>query len=631
MKRLDLAPRITLAFVLFAAALLALVGSVSYETGRAALQASATTELLSAAVQKETQLNGWVDERLQDVTALAASPTLHDEVVRLANAPDSSAGQLSFKRTREILKSSLGPQYVALSVLHATTGKVLVSTRKEDVGASKKGDSYFENGKNNPYVKNPYFSASLKAPAMAVSTPIRSSEGRMLGVLVARLDLKALNAIVGQRTGLRSSDDAYLVNPASQFVTQPRFNSKPVVLRETVRSEAVRLCLRRNSGVYMGPDYRGIDAVIVYRWMPARQLGLIVKMNEAEALAPANDFGRTIVIISGLALLFASLLAFRLARGISRPVRALQAGVALFGQGELDTRLPEDSTDEVGLLAREFNAMAAAIARKERQLRESGESLRLMIESVQDYAIIMLDPTGRIASWNAGAERFKGYSAAEIVGEHISRFYLAEDIAAGKPEKEIEVATKQNRFEDEGWRVRKDGSKFWANVVVTAVRDETGQLRGFSKVTRDITQRKQAEDEILQLNEDLERRVEERTAQLEVANREVRESARVNQNMMEYSQDVICSISEDGRFISVSPACQEVWGYSPAELEGHPFIELVHPEDVAKTSEKDAEINNGNSTKSFENRYVRKDGSTVHMLWSAGLVERGKVDILCRA
>src|SRR5213078_995835 len=106
---------------------------------------------------------------------------------------------------------------------------------------------------------------------------------------------------------------------------------------------------------------------------------------------------------------------------------------------------------------------------------------RLMVDTVQDYAIILLDPEGRVVSWNAGAQRIKGYRAEEIVGQHFSRLYPREAIDRGWPAEELRRAAAEGRFEDEGWRVRKDGSRFWANVIITALKDEAGQLRGFCK------------------------------------------------------------------------------------------------------------------------------------------------------
>jgi PAS domain S-box-containing protein len=141
----------------------------------------------------------------------------------------------------------------------------------------------------------------------------------------------------------------------------------------------------------------------------------------------------------------------------------------------------------------------------EAALRISEERFRLMVSNVKDYAILMLDPEGHVISWNEGAERLKGYRAEEIIGQHFSRFYVAEDIQSGKPAMELEEAAKHGWFEDVGgWRIRKDGSRFWANVVVTALRDEQNRLRGFGKVTRDITERKRSEEEIARRNAELE-------------------------------------------------------------------------------------------------------------------------------
>ena len=131
--------------------------------------------------------------------------------------------------------------------------------------------------------------------------------------------------------------------------------------------------------------------------------------------------------------------------------------------------------------------------RQEESLRESEERFRLLMEGVRDYAIFMLDPEGRVCSWNSGAEMIKGYRTEEILGQHFSVFYPADALARGWPEHELQVARAEGRFEDEGWRVRKDGSLFWANVIITALYDDGRQLRGFAKITRDMTDRKRIE------------------------------------------------------------------------------------------------------------------------------------------
>ncbi len=123
----------------------------------------------------------------------------------------------------------------------------------------------------------------------------------------------------------------------------------------------------------------------------------------------------------------------------------------------------------------------AVLQSKINALQKSEERFRLLVEGTEDYAIFMLDPTGRVTSWNPGAERIKQYRADEIIGQHFFRFYPADDVQAGKPERELQVASTEGRYEEEGWRLRKDGSRFWANVIITALRDDTGKLRGFSE------------------------------------------------------------------------------------------------------------------------------------------------------
>jgi PAS domain S-box-containing protein len=192
------------------------------------------------------------------------------------------------------------------------------------------------------------------------------------------------------------------------------------------------------------------------------------------------------------------------------PKEELQGGPPL---GEIDGPLEGDRISggvsmSQGQGARLRRSEEAASDRT--ALASSEMRFRLLVESVIDYAIFLLDPEGRISSWNVGAKRVKGYEANEIIGRHFSCFYPEEDIRSGKPQCELEIATKEGRLEDEGWRLRKDGSKFWANVVITALRDESGKLVGFAKVTRDITERMKAQEALRSSNEKLLKEIAEK-------------------------------------------------------------------------------------------------------------------------
>ena len=206
-----------------------------------------------------------------------------------------------------------------------------------------------------------------------------------------------------------------------------------------------------------------------------------------------------------------------------RTGRPLDLGETSYGgdrirQGIYSVRIFPLSSNFLGVAFEDITDRKLA----ERMLRDSEERFRLLVQGVQEYAIFQLDTAGHVVSWNAGAERLKGYTSEEIIGKHFSVFYPQEDRVNEKPQHILARAVRHGQSEDEGWRIRKDGSRFWANVVITALRDPQGSLLGFAKLTRDTTETREKEDALTKAKELMELRVEQRTAVLTRVNQELR-------------------------------------------------------------------------------------------------------------
>ena len=221
---------------------------------------------------------------------------------------------------------------------------------------------------------------------------------------------------------------------------------------------------------------------------------------------------------------------------------------------------------------------------RRRNYRRTEDIYRKSVEDIRDYAIFMTDPNGLVTNWNRGAQHILGYTEAEIVGKDGSRFFTAEDRAKGVPQKELATAAAEGRAEDERWHVRRDGSRFWASGVVTAIRDDQGNLIGFSKVMRDMTERNRLTEE--------------------------------RDRFFTLSMDLLCIVHLDGRFQRVNPAFENVLGFSEEELLGTSLFDLVHPQERAETEAGYEKLATGEPVTVMENRLLCKDGNYKWFAWS---------------
>ncbi|MBX5155819.1 PAS domain S-box protein [Rhizobium sp. NZLR8] len=235
-----------------------------------------------------------------------------------------------------------------------------------------------------------------------------------------------------------------------------------------------------------------------------------------------------------------------------------------------------------------------ALNRHDTSLDDEGR-FRLLVDAITDYAIYMLSPEGIVTSWNTGAQRFKGYKPSEIVGEHFSRFYLEEDRAAGVPERALATAKEHGRFEGEGWRQRKDGSRFWAHVIIDPIRRPSGELIGYAKITRDLTERRAAEKAIRQSEEQFRRLV---------------------QGVSDYA---IYMLDPDGNVSSWNFGAERIKGYRPKEIIGRHFSTFYTPEDrAAGVPETALGVARGEGRFEREGWRVRKDGTR---FWASVVID----------
>jgi PAS domain S-box-containing protein len=603
--KLRLTSRIVLYFVLLATVVLAVVGVLSYRSGNESLKAAAISEMLAAAIEKEAALDTWIEERLDDIVQISSPADVAEKAANLvAAAPASEEARSAHAIVLDELEPHLVGHrgaYLELFVMEPAGGKVVASTSPAEEGKFKLGHPYFDNGKTNLYLQAPYHSVEMAAPAMTVAIPLRATNGWVVAVLAARLDLAAMNTIVQRRTGLRQTEDAFLFN-AEQFpVTQPRFIREPVVLRCKLDTEAVRRCAARQSGVTLAPDYRGVPSIAVYRWNAKRQLGLIVKVDQAEALAPARAFGWSVVLISGLALLATVGLAFLLASTVTRPLRALHEGVRRFAEGSMEAPLLESSGDEVGLLAQEFNRMAARVGERTAEIARANEALKAenaerkraeeasrasqqIIEgilNVMPVRIFWKDKNLVYSGCNATFARDAGFAdPKDIIGKDDYQMGWRDqaELYRGSDRQVIESGCSKLLIEEP--QTTPEGSTLALLSSKVPLRGSNGEVSGVIGMYMDITERKRTE-----------------------------ESLRLQSAALEAAANAIVITDRNGTIQSVNPAFTALTGYTALEAVGqNPRILKGGKQDEAFYRKLWQTISSGQVwTGELTNR--RKDGS----------------------
>ena len=512
---LKLTPKLTLLFVLFAAALLVVVDIPAYNVGREMLEAAAISELESSAGEKQAALDAWLEGKQSDINALAADPDVVERTFQLRTTP-SVYLLPSLIRSRLLQRFNLrvsSGEFLSLMLLDSKSGEILVSTDANERDKPEDARSFFLKGKQEAHLTPVYFSQALRAPTITAVAPVVAEDGQLLGVLIGRVDLAQLNAIIQRRSGLRQTDDAFLVNALHQPITQPRFLPDPAVLQRGIYTVPVNHCLQGKSGTIFADDYRGIPVIAAYRWLPEHQICLIEKISQAEALAQEHSWAVTNIWIGLGTLLIASFIAVGLSHTLIAPIRAMQTAAQRYREGDLTVRLPEIRRDELGLLAREFNMMAVSLAEKENQLRsysheledrvaertkdlQNSQGLLSKSQAISHLGSWEFDPIDQRLVWSDEVYRIFGLQAQAFEPSYEAFLDIVHPDDRSFMDESYSASLREGKdtYEVEHRIVRRDnGETRFVYIKCENSHDASGRILRSAGMIQDITERKQAE------------------------------------------------------------------------------------------------------------------------------------------
>ncbi|MBX6320545.1 MAG: response regulator [Rhodospirillaceae bacterium] len=378
MLRFGITTKLALILGLFALGLVGALGLLSYTRGRAALERAVTAEVHALAIEKASALEEMVRQKLDELSDVVAGPYVAalDTLSRLppGQAPTRYSERQAERLIDEALQARTAPgrDFVTLALFAPDDGALIAI-------ADPRGDGHphVETGELLRARAHAYAGVAVQRAASPIllATPVASPSGGVLAILVGRLDPADVDALLHRRSGFRSSDDVYLVDAAGNLLSRPRLLPEGAPAPAWIDTAAAAACPSQGRGVVRAPDERGTPALMAYQWLPDLGLCLIAKLDETEAFAAVRRFGSTLLAGGSLGFIVALLTGIGLARSLTRPIRRLQLAAARVGRGETGVKVPETSRDELGLLAREFNGMSAALAEGEARLRAYAREL----------------------------------------------------------------------------------------------------------------------------------------------------------------------------------------------------------------------------------------------------------------
>ena len=480
-------------FFLLSSVIVILLGIFSYRFFIKDIRSAIIQELGAVAAVKEAMLLRWVNEQKQDVVQLASTPSLWSEAAKLLS---SGEGSLQFKAAYDSIRIHLdtvvkhNPDFKEVLLFPEKGGKVLLSTDRDSEGDYRVLDTYYIEGKERTFVQTVYPSPVTLKPTMTISTPLRDGGGKLIGVLAVNLNLGQVDSIVQEPTGSGGSEETYLVDRYNTFISGERFGSDE--FPKGVHSIGIDGAINgvEGSGIYA--NFRGIGVIGVYQWVESLDLALLVERDKQEAFTSARGRIAPLLVIGLILVLMLAVGVYLIAKRIVKPVVAVKDAALRVADGDLGSKVPVFTNDEVGVLARSFNQMTTKLKNLYDEIRKNEDHFRALIESSSDL-IVVLDENGTFKFVSPSSKKLIGYGPEELVGRNVFGFVHPNDLDRVKCGIFMGTVERSTSFHSVVVRVV-DRNRGWRSFEMTMKNLlDNPSIQGILINARDITEKLEAE------------------------------------------------------------------------------------------------------------------------------------------